>query len=243
MADDDICKTGITNLDQILDGGIPRGDSVILAGSSGTGKTILSLEILFRGAEEFKERGVYLSFTEPRAKIIKHIKNFKFYNKDLIESGVVRIIDSGVTPKLLRSPSSMSPDGLSRLIYEIVQETKTKRMVIDSITSLCQHLKDDSEIRKFLFKLGYKMMDMNCTTFLISEVPPDKFQYSAFGVEEFIADGIIFLREFERDYDLVRTLQVVKMRGVSHSRIRYGMAITAEGIYLTNMLGKSQSNR
>lgn len=236
MAENDICKTGIIGLDKILDGGIPIGDSILMAGSSGTGKSILSLEILFRGAKEFGDNGVYISFTEPRNKMIRNIKKFGFYDGDIIKRGSVRLLDSNVAPKLRLSPSLMNSKGLSILVYEVAQETGAERLVIDSITSLCQHLKDRSEIRKFLFRLGEKMMDMKCTTFLISETPPTKFQYSVFGVEEFISDGIIFLSEYEYENSLERTLQVIKMRGVAHSRVKHGMIITREGIVLTPII-------
>ena len=236
MVENDICKTGIIELDKILGGGIPKGHTVLIAGSSGTGKTILSSEILFRGAEEFENNGVYISFTEPRNKMTKNIKNFKFYDEDIIKKGSVRLLDSSVTPKLRMRPSLMNPGGLSGLIYEVAKETDAERMVIDSITSLCQHLKDKSEIRKFLFKLGGMMANIECNTFLISEIPPTKFQYSVFGVEEFIADGIIFLSEYEYEGSLERALQIIKMRGVAHSRVKHNMIITKKGIVLTPMV-------
>jgi circadian clock protein KaiC len=92
-------------------------------------------------------------------------------------------------------------------------------------------------IRDFIFKLGSSLAAMNCTTILTSEVPPQVFQYSQYGIEEFIADGIIFLGDVDRKGDLIRTLQIVKMRGTPHSRTRYAMSISAKnGVELAPLL-------
>ena len=75
-------------------------------------------------------------------------------------------------------------------------------------------------------------MYLECTTLLVSEIPPQTFKYSIFGVEEFIADGVILLTEFERKGDLIRALQVIKMRGINHSRNKHVMEILDDGITL-----------
>jgi circadian clock protein KaiC len=92
-------------------------------------------------------------------------------------------------------------------------------------------------IRDFIFKLGSSLAAMECTTFLTSEVPPRTFQYSQYGIEEFIADGIIFLGDVERKGDLIRTFQVIKLRGQSHSRAKFAMSISSRnGIELAPLL-------
>jgi len=78
---------------------------------------------------------------------------------------------------------------------------------------------------------------MMCTTFLTSEVPPMTFQYSQYEIEEFIADGILFLGDIERRGDLIRTLQVVKMRGTSHGRSKFVLSMSSRnGVELAPML-------
>ena len=78
---------------------------------------------------------------------------------------------------------------------------------------------------------------MKCTTFLTSEVPPRTFQYSQYGIEEFISDGIIFMGDIERKGDLIRTFQLIKMRGTTHSRVKSAMSISSKnGIELTPLL-------
>ena len=88
----DQIKTGITGLDEILMGGIPHGNCVLLAGSAGTGKTVLSQQFLFKGARN-GENGVYISLVEPADKIIKNMSAFTFYDQSLIDNNNVKVVD------------------------------------------------------------------------------------------------------------------------------------------------------
>jgi circadian clock protein KaiC len=92
-------------------------------------------------------------------------------------------------------------------------------------------------IRDFVFKLGSSLATMNCTSIFTSEVPPRVFQYSQYGVEEFIADGILLLGDIERKGDLIRTFQIIKMRGAAHNRTKFAMNISSKnGIELAPLL-------
>ena len=86
------CKTGIEELDIQLGGGIPTGSTVLVVGSSGSGKTTLSMQYLINGAIN-GERGVFFTITEPLFKLTKNMEGFEFYDKKLIESGMVNLID------------------------------------------------------------------------------------------------------------------------------------------------------
>ncbi|NQT23956.1 hypothetical protein HQ585_01240, partial [candidate division KSB1 bacterium] len=82
-----------------------------------------------------------------------------------------------------------------------------------------------------------------CTTLLTSEVPPQTYKFSQYEIEEFISDGIVFVGDIYRKGDLIRTLQVVKMRGTAHSRTKFSMNISAErGIELMPLLKSSEFN-
>jgi circadian clock protein KaiC len=118
------------------------------------------------------------------------------------------------------------------LMRGVIQDSKAERVVIDSITALSGSLGEEARIREFIFELGFQLTVIGCTTIMISEVPPMTFKYSPHGVEEFIADGIFLLTEFERKGDLIRALQVIKMRGTKHSRNKYVLKILENGINL-----------
>jgi KaiC/GvpD/RAD55 family RecA-like ATPase len=223
-------KTGIKALDEILDGGIPKGHLVILAGSCGTGKTIMSEQFLFEGARN-GEKGIYLSLSEPRDKIIRNMEDFAFYDTKMVDSGKVKIVDISSDAGLKGSDLRNSED-LMKLIRELIQESEANRVVIDSITALAANLGDYVKIRNFIYELGFELTYLGCTTILISEIPPQVFKYSANEVEEFIADGVMLMTDFERKGDLLRAFQVIKMRGVKHSRNKFILKILDEGITL-----------
>ncbi len=236
------CETGIQELDQILRGGIPQGNVVLLAGGSGMGKTTLALEFLAHGAEK-GEQGMFLSVTEPVAILERNAKEYAFLDAKHLKDGSIRLVDlrtilhrMGITQE--RSYSMEDGAALVDALEAIVKEFKIRRLVVDSITAICQRLEDKGRIRDFTFRLGAMLSGAGCTSLLTSETPPRELKYSMFGVEEFIADGIIFLSEMERHNDLVRTLQVIKMRGTEHSRARFMMDLSEYGISLAPLLKK-----
>ncbi|MCX6667084.1 MAG: circadian clock protein KaiC, partial [Euryarchaeota archaeon] len=218
MVEGGLCNTGIEELDIQMGGGIPVGSTVLMVGSSGSGKTTLCMQFLINGARK-GERGVFFTITEPLFKLTKNMEGFSFYDKKLIESGMVNLIDLRIISERLGLDTEKytveDAAALLDVLKDIADELNVKRLVIDSITALCYRLQTKEMIRDFIFKLGSSLAAMKCTTFLTSEVPPRVFQYSQYGIEEFIADGIIFLGDVERKGDLIRTFQMIKMRGMA----------------------------
>jgi circadian clock protein KaiC len=238
--EEELCETGIEKLDEMLGGGIPTGNTVLVVGSSGSGKTTLCMQYLINGAKK-GERGVFFTITEPLFKLTKNLDGFSFYDKKLIESGMVNLIDLRIISERLGLDTEKytveDASALLDILRDIADELNVKRLVIDSITALCYRLQTPEMIRDFIFKLGSSLAAMNCTTLLTSEVPPRKFQYSQYGIEEFISDGILFLGDIERKGDLIRTFQIVKMRGAAHDRTKTAMIIsTKNGVELETLL-------
>ena len=167
--------------------------------------------------------------------------NFNFFNENLISSRNLSIIDLwSISNRLGLNTERYNLEEaniLFEVIRDITKELNAKRLVVDSITSLCYRLQTREMIRDFIFKLGSSLTALRCTTLLTSEIPPKTFQYSQYEIEEFIADGIIFLGDIERSGDLIRTLQIIKMRGTAHGRSKHVLNMsTKNGIELAPML-------
>ncbi len=234
------CVTGIGGLDTILNGGIPRNNSVLITGSCGTGKTTLSLEFLVHGAIA-SEACLFVSVTEASAKMLSNIVPYDFFDEKLIDEGKLNFVDMpNIYDKLkLVQKSEFSFDDINAIvsaIEKIVKEKKVKRLVVDSITSVCFQLKTEEKIRDFILNLMKMLSSHGCTSLLISEISPEEPRYSLYGVEEAIADGIVLMGNLERHGDLLRTIQVVKMRGTEHSRAKYVLDLTPVGVLLVPLL-------
>lgn len=235
------CETGIAELDQILRGGLPRGSVVLLSGGSGMGKTTLTLEFLAHGAEA-GEPGLFVSVTEPVNILERNAREYAFLQPEFLDSGRLRIVDlRAMTRKAGLTSGAFTiedAEALVDILRSIIEEYGIRRLVLDSLTAICQRIDDPGQVRDFVFQLGLMLSELECTTILTSETPPRELRYSMFGVEEFIADGIIFLSEMERHNDLVRTLQVIKMRGTEHSRAKFLMDLSEFGVSLAPLLKK-----
>jgi len=237
------CKSGISELDSILDGGFPEGSSILISGGPGTGKSTIGLQFLFEGARTYNENGVYISLTELSENLIRHIENFNFYNDSIIKDKKVSIIDMKSDEELKRSfftgpgeRTKMMTYSLVGIIKDAVEETHAKRLVIDSITAIYQKFENISKMRTFVFELLSQLSSLKCTSLFVSEVPTDSVMYSPSGVEEFLTDGIIHLKHIEKDNEIIRTLSVIKMRGVNHSTRRHFLKISENGVELTPVL-------
>lgn len=225
--------TGIGDLDNILAGGFPSGATVLLAGSSGTGKTILAMQWLFAGYEQFKEPGLYISLTEPVVKAIKNVSKMSFFKKEAVGPLQIYFTDlRGIMKGMNLDNKEFTREdveALVRAIENMVMTSKAKRIVLDSVTAMAYRLKDKDLIRNFIFQLGTVLAQTDANVVLTSEVLDEGF--SVFGVEEFIADGIIKVTHAkEKRGEQVRKLEVVKMRGSSYDSYQASFRITKNGL-------------
>ncbi len=211
-----IKPTGIKELDMLLHGGIPEGHVVLVCGNSGAGKTIFSLQWLYSAFREFDIPGIYITMTEPIVKSLKNVKQMDFFNESMLSPLAIHHTDLRTIIESLKIDvlqiTREQVNEIIDFIENLVTESKAGGIVIDSITAMCYMLRDKDMIRYFIFRLGARLSNIECTTFMTSEVTEKG--YSVYGVEEFISDGIIKLDYNSIKEETTRTIQVVKMRGV-----------------------------
>ena len=213
--DESRVPTGINGLDSLIEGGFPRGSLVLLAGNPGTGKTVFSMQFLYRGAENCGENGIYVSFAESEATIINNLS--KLFECDLRKRklcGKVKILDlATVTEKGLTT--------ILEMILEEVAALKAKRLVIDSFSAMAQTFKEPIEARSILHNiLGKLVRHLGCTTILIVEVPIG-IEKIGVSIEEFVADGVIVLKKDDYDCRLIREVEIKKLRGTRLERQKF----------------------
>ncbi len=202
----DRVPSGIQGLDEVVEGGFPKGSLILLAGNLGTGKTSFSSKFLVSGAES-GEPGVYVLFTEDKDFFISNVSRHLDCNlKGLIDKGKVSILDL----------TSLRGEGVSANIDTIVSEIENldaKRLVIDSFTAMAQALKEPVDVRIIVHNILSRLTrGMGCTTIMIEEVPLGESKIGL-GLEEFLADGVIMLGTGELDGRLLRYLSISKLRG------------------------------
>jgi len=198
--------TGAEGLDHLIGGGFPSKSLIVIAGNPGTGKTVFSAQFLHRGAAEYGENGMYVSFAESREAFLENMLGFGFDFEKLEKDNNFFFLDM-VTVKEEGIPSV-----LEKAIDEI-RRLKAKRLVIDSFSAMAQALSEPIEARVIIHLVLSKMVrQMGCTTILISEIPTGEDRIGL-GMEEFVADGLIRLKANELDGRLLRDLEIVKLRG------------------------------
>ena len=234
-------STGIDDIDDILYGGIPAGSSVLISGTSGTGKTTTCFEILSRAAAE-GEPGVIFLTSETPEQAISNMGPYEFFDEGLVSDGKLVVKDM---VEIYRHLGIEHPDtGLSRedgqklleAIESAVEEAGAKRLAIDSLTSVLATFDNENRLRTFMKDMVRMFHAKGITTFLTSELTPESVRYSTFNIEDTLADGVILLSNIESRGDLLRSLQIIKMRGTEHSRSRYVMDLTKYGIILVPVL-------
>ncbi len=218
----DRVKTGISGLDEMLNGGIPMRRHVALYGGPGVGKTSFAFEYLYRGAKK-DEAGLYISLEETPDDIIMNMKNTFPLMKDidkLIESKMLEII----------KPDKLKIEEVANLLEDRIVSNKVKRAVIDSATMLRLGAKDDMQYRQMLFEFLSLLRNLDCTTITTLEATTSRKELLTFDIEHFVMDGIINLYNLDREDRRIRALEVMKMRGTEHSRELVPFKVTPAGI-------------
>jgi len=201
-------KTGIAGLDEILGGGIPRNQLLLITGTSGTGKTIMCCEFLYNGAKKYGEAGVYLSFEEPPESIRENMKELGWDFSELEKMGKFAFIKY----------DPFRIDEVFNILDSTIRETGATRVVVDSISALGLHVRDKSELRRMIYNLSVLLRKLNCTSLIVSEiVHGTEPRLSRYGVEEFVADSVIVLYYERIESVFNRAIQVWKLRGSEHS--------------------------
>lgn len=211
-------KTGISGFDEISFGGLPKGRSTLISGSSGSGKTIFAAQFLYEGITQFEESGVFVTFEENTEDLKRNVESFGWDINELEQQNKWRFIDASVAfENETRVIGEYDLDGLMLRIAEAVKETKAKRIVLDSIGSLFHYFSDPSAIRRELYKILYALKKKNLVVILTSERLEEYGVVSRFGVEEYIADNVLILRNVLEKEKRRRTIEILKYRGSMHS--------------------------
>jgi circadian clock protein KaiC len=215
------CKTGISKFDDLLGEGIPRGSSLLIAGVAGTGKTVLLLEFLYRGAKS-GEKGIIFSFEETKERLLATAHGLGWDLKQEIERGMIDIV-------FIAQPNIMVEQHLL-MIQERVEAMQARRVAIDSISVFLHKVKDPQVDREKVFQLASIIQNSQAVGFFATDIPYGSNQLSRFGVEETVVDGVILLTSTEEGFERQRYIEVYKLRNTAHLKGRHNMLVVCGGI-------------
>lgn len=218
-------STGVEGLDDMLGGGFPTHETIVVMGPYGTGKTIFGLQYIYKGLIN-GESGIFISLDEDEADLIQIATNLGWDLRPYIAEKKLVLI------KLEASDVKASITRLQGGLPLLIESFKPKRVVIDQITLLEMLFNDESERRTQIFNLCHTIEKSGATIVLITEPDKDNLYASKFGLIEYVADGVIVLRHLRANNLRTVTLavEIVKMRRCGHSREMKPYSITNKGI-------------
>jgi len=205
-------------LDELIEGGLPEKSLVVVTGACGTGKSIFGMNFLVEGASK-GETGVYISLEEAVEENIREMALFGWPIRELVDQKKL----------LIAQPELYDFDKLKNHIEDVVTKVHAKRVVIDSSSLIGLYFKDAFKVRRALIELASLLKRLGCTSIVINEVAEAGDGLSTYGVEEFVADGVIVLYCEKKENLYSRAIAVRKMRSTNHSLRVHPIQIKSAG--------------
>ena len=235
--------TGIRGLDEVLKGGLPKGRTILVVGSPGSGKTTFAMQFLVGGAKA-GEPGLYVAMDERPERVKSNLASFNWDLDALEHDGRLTFIDATqlrrpghkVMPESIEAESPVNlilPEltlgVLIRTIRRVSAEEGIHRIVIDPITSLMLRYPDEPKRRRALLLLFDALESTGCSCIVTSELRTSMLA-RRFQLEEYLSQGVVLLHTIVHEGNVIRAVQVEKMRGISHDAQMRPYQIAEAGI-------------
>lgn len=220
--------TGIRGLDEISGGGLPRGRTTIVCGGPGCGKTMLGLEFLVRGIEEFGEPGVLLAFEETPEEMTRNVASLGFDLQALSHKKKLFLDYLRIEPSEIHETGDYDLEGLFLRLQHAVDSVGAKRVVLDTLEALFSGFSNMAILRAELRRLFRWLKDRELTTVVTAEQGSGTL--TRHGLEEYVSDCVILLDHRIQEQISTRRLRIVKYRGSSHGADEYPFLIDESGL-------------
>lgn len=223
-------RTMIEGFDDISHGGMPAGRATLVSGTSGTGKTLFAIQFLYNGIIYFDEAGIFVTFEESPTDIIKNAASFGWDLQGLIDQGKLFILDASPDPEGQDIVGNFDLSALIERIQYAIRKYKARRVSIDSVTAVFQQYEAAGVVRREIFRLVARLKQVGTTTIMTTERESEYGPVARFGVEEFVSDNVMILRNVLEGERRRRTVEILKLRGTTHMKGEYPFTITQNGI-------------
>jgi circadian clock protein KaiC len=223
-------RTMIEGFDDISHGGLPMGRATLVSGTSGTGKTLFATQFLYNAITQFDEAGVFVTFEESPADIIKNAYSFGWDLQQLVDEGKLFILDASPDPEGQDVIGNFDLSALIERIQYAIRKYKARRVSIDSVTAVFQQYDAASVVRREIFRLVARLKQVGATTVMTTERIDEYGPVARFGVEEFVSDNVVIVRNALEGERRRRTMEILKLRGTTHMKGEYPFTITNHGV-------------
>jgi len=220
--------TGITGLDEVTYGGLPRGRTTLVAGGAGSGKTILAMKFLLNGAVQYNEPGVFVSFEENPTELAENFASMGYDLHDLVARKKVVLEHIAVERSQIEETGEYDLEALFIRLDYARKSIGAKRMVLDTIEVLFAGLKNTAVLRSELRRLFRWVKDKDLTAIVTGE--RGDHSLTRHGLEEYVADCMILLDHRVIEQISTRRLRILKYRGTTHGTDEFPFTIDEKGI-------------
>jgi circadian clock protein KaiC len=220
--------TGIGGLDEILDGGLPAGRPTLVCGGAGSGKTLLTIEFLVRGANQFGEPGVFMSFEETRSELAQNVASLGFDLEQQIAERKLVVDHVLIERSEIHETGDYDLEGLFVRLGHAIDTIGAKRVAIDSIETLFTGLTDTALLRAELHRLFRWLKSKDVTALITAE--RGEGGLTRHGLEEYVSDCVILLDNRVTNQFATRRLRIVKYRGSHHGADEFPFMISEAGL-------------
>src|SRR3954466_2835422 len=225
--------TGMSGFDIIAKGGLPRNRTTLLSGTAGSGKTVFAMQFLASGIRDHGETGVFVTFEETARDIRKNMRSFGWDLAKWEAEGKLAFVDAPPAPHIETVVSgAFDLSALLARVQNAVKKVKASRVSVDSVGAIFSQFVDQSIVRRELYRIAAGLKEAGTTAVLTAERTDDYGPIARFGVEEFIADNVMILRNALGAEKRRRTLEIMKFRGTDHHKGEFPFTIAADGGFL-----------
>jgi circadian clock protein KaiC len=220
--------TGINGLDDITYGGLPKGRPTLVAGSAGSGKTLMAMEFLVKGAKKYDEPGVFMAFEETEEELAKNFASFGFDINDLEARNKLLVDYVHIDQNEIEETGEYDLEGLFIRLGSAIDSIGAKRVALDTLEVLFSGFQNTAIRRSELRRLFRWLKKKGVTAIVTGE--RGESSITRYGLEEYVADCVILLDNRMEEQIATRRLRIVKYRGSRHGTNEYPFLIEEDGI-------------